>query len=482
MSRPPASIARIAKRVSRSARWAFVESLASAGASAATVIVLARYLGPADFGRAGIAVAVTGIVQAALLGGMPDALVRAPSVHTRLSDALFWSTTAIGVATALIAGVAALIVLATGDRLLAALLAVQGLTGIALGVAAAPTGLLLRKLRTRALVQRTVIAKLAGLAAGVGAAAAGAGPWALIASNLVMQGAAAVQLLATMRAPRLRIADPGLRETLKLGILGGAQGSLGTLTTRGFVIAYGAVYGPYQVGLFNFALRLVEETCGIVIQTLRRVTVTSFAAAKRAGLDLTPLFRRGTQSIAYVAAPLFLGVASVAPDAIPLVFGRQWTGAVPALQLMLALWVIRSTRMLVNAIMVVDGQQRRLALFGLLGLAATAAAFALSLPFGAGVTTLTFAATLSGVIFGGRAFSRATGIGPVAQLLAGARPIIFALAMAVAVTALRLGPLAELSPMLRLLLSGTAGALVFAGLALTFDRRGIADVLKLARR
>ncbi len=477
------SRARIATKISRSARWALVESLASASASALTVILLARYLDPADFGRAGLAVALTSIVQAALLGGMPDALVRTRSVHTRLSDALFWSTTAIGVGTALVAGAAALVVaLLIGDRLLGALIAVQGLTGIALGMAAAPTGLLLRKLRTRALTQRTVIAKLAALAAGVAAAAAGAGPWALIVSNLVMQAAATMQLLATMRRPRLRIADPALAETLKLGILAGAQASLSTLTTRGFVLAYGAVYGPHAVGLFNFALRLVEESCGIVVTALRRVIVTSFAAAKRAGHDLAPLFRRGTRIIAYVSAPLFLGIAAVAPDAVPLIFGTQWLPAIPILQLMLALWVFRATRMLVNAIMVVDGRQRAMVLFGLAGFAATAAAFALSLPFGQAATTLAYAATLTGVVFGGRVFARVTGIDSVAQLAAGARPVIFAVMMAAAVTAARLGPLAALSPLVKLIVESAAGAGVFAALALAFDRDGWRDVVRTLRR
>ena len=477
------SRARIATRISRSARWALVESLASASASALTVILLARFLGPTDFGRAGLAVAMTSIIQAALLGGMPDALVRTASVHTRLSDALFWATTAIGVGTALLAGVAALIVAyVIGDPLLGALIAVQGLTGIALGIAAAPTGLLLRKLRTRALTQRTVIAKVAALAAGVAAAAAGAGPWALIVSNLVMQTAAAVQLMATMRRPRLRIADPALAETLKLGVLAGAQASLSTLTTRGFVLAYGAVYGPHAVGLFNFALRLVEESCGIVVTALRRVIVTSFAAAKRAGHDLAPLFRRGTRVIAYVSAPMFLGIAAVASDAVPLIFGDQWLPAIPVLQLMLALWVFRATRMLVNAIMVVDGRQRAMVLFGIAGFVATAAAFVVSLPFGQDATTLAYAATLTGVVFGGRVFARVTGIGAAAQLAAGARPIVFAAAMVVAVTALRLGPLAGLSPLVRLVLESGAGAAVFAGLALAFDRDGMRDVIRTLRR
>ena len=475
------SQAAIITRIARSVRWAFVESLLSAVASLATVLVLARFVGPAEFGRAGIAVAASAIVQALLLGGMPDALVRAPSAHTRLTDAAFWAMLAIGMAAATATGIAGAVV-GLDDPRLGALIAVQGLTSLAVAAAAAPTGMLLRKMRTRALVNRTAVSKLAGLAVSVGCAVGGFGAWAVVLGNLAAQGIGAVQLLATMRRPRWRWGDPLLGETLRIGIISGTQQSLGTLSTRGFILAFGAVYGAHAVGLFNFALRLVEESGGLVITTLRRVTVTSFAAAKRQGIDLKPLFMRGTSAIAYVTAPLFLGGAAVAPDAVALLFGAAWLGAVPALQLMLGMWVLRATRMLVNAIMVVDGRQRVMVVFGMAGLAATAAAFALSLPFGERWSTLSYAATLTGVIFGGAAFARQTGIAARDQIAAGARPIVFAAAMWGAVVLLRAGPLATVPPVGRLLAEIAVGIAVFGGLALAFDRTALMRLPRLARR
>ncbi len=475
-----AAHASIVTRIARSVRWAFLESVLSAVASLGTMLVLARFVGPAEFGRAGIAVAVSVIVQVALLGGMPNALVRTPSGHTRLTDAAFWAMTAIGLAGTGLTCVAGLITAyGIGDPRLGALIAVQGITTLALGVAAAPTGLLLRKMRTRALVNRTALSKLAGLAVSVALALTGFGAWAVVLGNVAAQGVGAAQLLATMRRPRLHLRDPLLGEALKVGLMSGVQQSLGTVAMRGFIVAFGAVYGAHAVGLFNFASRLVEESGGLVISTLRRVTVTSFAAAKRQGLDLRPLFVRGTNVIAYVTAPLFLGGAAVAHDVVRLFFGEQWLGAVPALQLMLVMWVLRSTRMLVNAIMIVDGQQRALVIFGIGGLVATAAAFALSLPFGVEWTTMAYAATLVGTIFGGAAFARATGIGARMQVSAGLVPILFAGVMWAAVTALRLGPLADVPVAVRLTVEVGVGAIIFGGLALAFDRAAVERVQRL---
>jgi PST family polysaccharide transporter len=467
----------------RSVRWAFLESLISAAASLATVLVLARFVGPAEFGLAAIAVAVTALVQPLLLGGMPDALVRSPSAHRRFTDALFWATLGIGSLAAVAVAVVGVVTGSLFDNArLGGLIAVQGLTLVFIGAAAAPTGLLLRKLRTRALVNRTLVAKLSGLAVSASLAVAGLGAWAVVLGNVAMQGVAAAQILLTMRLPRLRLADPALGPALRLGLLSGTQQTLGALSSRGFILAYGAVYGAYAVGLFNFALRLVEEAGGLILQTLRRVTVTAFAAARRQGLDLEPLFLRGTNGITFVTAPLFLVAAAVAPDAVALLFGPAWQGAVPILQMLLLLWVIRSARMLVNAVMMVEGRQREMVGFGIAGLAATAAGFALSLPFGIGWTNASYALTLVGVIFGGRAFAAATGIGPRRQIAAFAAPLLLAFAAAGVTVLLRLGPLAGWPVLPRLLLAGGAGLLVFAGLALIVDRQGFLRVPALLRR
>lgn len=474
--------AALVSRVSRSARWALLESVISAGASTLTVVVLARLLGAPEFGAAGIAMATAAIIQALLLGGMPDAVARARSVHTAHTDAAFWAMTGLGgVMTLLCAGVGAGLAL-SGQPKLGALVATQGLAGIAIGAAVVPTGLLLRKMRTRALVGRTAWSKLAGLVVSVALALAGTGAWAVVIGGVFAQFAATTQLLATMRRPRWRWRDPQLRETLRVGLVSGTQASIGTLTTRGFLLAFGAVYGLHAVGIFNFALRLVEEGGGLVLTTLRRVAVSAFGAARRGGADLGRLFERGTGLIAYLAAPLFLGAAAVAGDAVPLVFGSKWGEAITTVQMLLVIWLVRALRMLVNATMVVEGRQRAMVGFAAVGLVATALAFAASLPFGIGWTTASFAASLIGVAFGGRAFRAVSGIGLRGQIAPALRPVGIALVMVAVVTVLRLGPLADVAVLARLLLSAGAGALTFAGLAWGFDRAGAQRVISALRR
>jgi O-antigen/teichoic acid export membrane protein len=212
------------------------------------------------------------------------------------------------------------------------------------------------------------------------------------------------------------------------------------------------------------------------------VTVTSFAAARRRGLDIRPLFMRGTAMIAYVAAPLFLGLAAVAREAVPFLFGAKWVAAVPAFQLLLILWVVRACRMLVNAIMLVEGEQRQMVMLGLVGVAATALAFALLLSFGPDWAIYAYSGTLLGVVLGGGLFRRFTGITIAQQLLAPLRPILFALAMCAAIALARQALPPEWPLMMRLALLIGIGAATFASLALILDRSSLHDLAKIARR
>jgi len=172
----------------------------------------------------------------------------------------------------------------------------------------------------------------------------------------------------------------------------------------------------------------------------------------------------------------------VAGDALALVFGAQWNAAIPVVQLMLVMWLVRALRMLVNATMVVEGRQRAMIGFAAIGLLATALAFVASLPFGVRWTTASFAASLIGVAFGGRALAQVSGIDLRGQIAPALRPVGGALVMVAAVTGLRLGPLAELTLLPRLLLSVGAGALVFAGFAWSFDRDNARRAFNILRR
>ena len=84
--------------------------------------------------------------------------------------------------------------------------------------------------------------------------------------------------------------------------------------------------------MLNFAMRLVDELGAMITASVGRVSLSFFATAHRAGHDLARIFVIGTHAISLAVLPLFFGLAAVAGDAVPLVFGARWQAAVPAVQ------------------------------------------------------------------------------------------------------------------------------------------------------
>ncbi len=476
---------RIKNKVSRSLRWAFVESLLSAGFSFITIIIVSRFLSPAEFGLAGLAFAISMIVQTLCLGGMSDALNRTASTHTQLTDAFFWRVMMLGV-------ISSFLCTATGyifsvlynEPQLTLLTAAQGSTCFLFAASALPTGLLMRKMRTATLAARTASGKVAGFVITCFLAINHFGPWSLVFGQIVNQLVCCMHMWLTMnRKPNLRFSDPDLPTLMNIGFMTGAQHSINGLTTRGFIILYAAAFGPYAVGIFNFALRLVEESGMIIMNTLRRVGIAIFASAKRNQLNASDIFLRGTKMITYIAAPLFLGAAAVMPDLIQFFFSNKWIAAVPIAQLLLIMWTVRATRLLAPPLLLVGGHSKTLMTTALFGMILTLILFFCVKPYGAQLTAYSYAATLLGTVPAGIfALKKIFNVSIHAQLSACFRPIAAAILMVLLVTWLRKGPFSGLNIEARLVFCICTGAVAFTSLTMVIDRIILKQIIEVVKR
>jgi O-antigen/teichoic acid export membrane protein len=475
---------RIGTKISRSLRWALAESLLSAGFSFVTIIIVARYLSPSEFGLAGLAFAISMIAQTLCLGGLPDALNRTHSTHTRLTDAFFWRVLALGLLSSILCAITGYILsILYSLPALAPITLAQSSTCFLFAVAALPTGLLMRKMRTATLAARTATGKATGLVVASVLAISGFGAWALILGQIANQLVCCTHMWLMMkRKPKLQFYDPDLSGLLKIGLMAGAQHTLIGLTTRGFILLYGAAFGPHAVGIFNFALRFVEESGMIVMNTLRRVGVAMFASAKRSQLDIRDIFLRGTTMITYIAAPLFLGTAAVMPDVLPLLFGHKWMPAVPISQLLLLMWTVRATRILAPPLLLAEGQSKTLVTTAFFGMLLTLVIFLVINPYGAQWAAYSYVATLLGTVPAGIiALERICHVSVRAQLSACIKPLAIAFFMVLLVSWMRHGPLADSTVIVRLAVSITTGALFFSALAMTLDRQVIKQILATVR-
>jgi len=180
--------------------WAGLEAAVSGGLSFAGAFVVARLIGPSEFGIGAAAVAVHVLLWVAVNALFADALVQCSALDDEAAASAFWASTLVGALGAVVQAAAGwLLAPALADTRLIAMGLVLALPLPLVGAGGVVQGVLTRKRAYRALAGRAVIGQGLGTAAGIAAALAGAGAWAPVLQQAVGSAAGALTLLLRAR-------------------------------------------------------------------------------------------------------------------------------------------------------------------------------------------------------------------------------------------------------------------------------------------
>lgn len=344
---------RSSKRLPGAVRWAIAEGLISSVVTFLTTLITARFITPAEFGLATIAIAVQAVVQGALIDGPSIAIIRMKSADTQRTDAVLWGMLVLGVLAILLCcllGTA--IARFYGNQGLQLLISVQSLVCFCAALVAVPIAICTRKLRIRRLTLRMLWQKIATFLVTGALAIYGFGAWAVVYGSIcgAIVGVIIIWLYQP-RLPRLVISLTDTWQTLKLGWMIGLETMLSMLAIRMILILFGRFHGLHALGLVNFSLRLTDEIGSILSNIVAKTAMSVFSDLSRRGKDVASAYRAGAGAAALFSTPIFLGLASVFPTVVPLFFGERWQEAVIPAQVIAVLWSIRATRILAPALL-----------------------------------------------------------------------------------------------------------------------------------
>lgn len=321
-----------ARRAFTGVLWSGVNALVPALSGLVVFVLVSRVIGPAELGYVALAVAVIGTLGAFSPAGFGDALVQRSDLDARHLDTTFWLCLAWGV------GLYGLTVLLSGplaqvlrEPMLVTLLPVVGLRLILDLATVVPTALLSRSMQFRQLAVRTLIASVLSMIVCAAVLWAGYGLWALVMSQLV--GAAVVCVvswLAIRWRPRLSVDRAALRELAHFG--GYASGSRLINAVNVDQLLIGPLIGSVGLGLFSFARRIFQMLNDVLTGALAAVAYPLLSSMQTEPEKLREAYLATTFLSSVLAFPCFVGLALIAGDLVPLLFGPQWSAGVPVLQ------------------------------------------------------------------------------------------------------------------------------------------------------
>ncbi|MEM6609054.1 MAG: lipopolysaccharide biosynthesis protein [Pseudomonadota bacterium] len=298
----------------------------------AVFLITSRILAPADFGAVALATAIVTMVGTLVPTAFGEALVQRADLRPEHLHSTFWLTAASGTLIAVAVGLSAPFFAAwTGSEILTAILPVLALRLVFDAVLTVPASLIVRRMKFRVVALRTTFANAVGGLFCLWMVLSGYAIWALIFQQLINALTCLVISLWTAGyRPAFIIRLAAIRDLRRFGLFSMGSRMLNEARIDQFLL--GLVLGTPALGLFYFARRLFlmlrEGTAGVFSPVTGPLIASLNAdAAKRRTAYLVASF-----ASAALAFPLFGGLLAVAPQAIPIVFGPQWTEAVFAVQ------------------------------------------------------------------------------------------------------------------------------------------------------
>lgn len=298
------------------------------------IVVLARLIVPAEFGRYAIASIASEVALLLVAGGLTTALVQRKTL-----DRVHAQT---GVAIGLLAGLAltALMLVAASEivvpvfgartalfvRLLAPLCLVEAL-------AAVPGATLRRRMDFRRLSEIEILSSVVRVVGCITLALIGLSGEALVLGMIA--GSIAGLLVAWISAPAPL---PRLQRAAARDLLGyAAPMSLATVSWVGFFnVDYaiiGARLGPLSTGYYYRAYTLAVEYQSKLAVVMNQVGFPVLARTSTTA-ELTQLYRQMIRLLTIVLFPALVLLSITAPVVVPFVFGARWDPAVVPVQIL----------------------------------------------------------------------------------------------------------------------------------------------------
>ncbi len=299
-----------------------------------SIVVLARLIAPAEFGRFAIAAIAQEIALLLVTGGLSIALVQRKVLDRTHEQA--------GMALALLAGVAmSALTLAAASLVVAPVFGHQTADFVRLmtpmciieALATMPTVTLKRRMAFRRLSELEVLNTVVRVAVAISLAAAGVGGAALVVG--IVAGAFVAMVIAWISAPPPL---PRLRREAAGELLGTAMRMwLATISWVGFsnvdYAIIGARLGALRTGYYYRAYTLAVEYQAKLTIVMYQVGFPVLARAEGEG-ELAQLYGLMVRLLTIVLFPLLVLLAIVAPVLVPFMFGARWAPAVTPTQIL----------------------------------------------------------------------------------------------------------------------------------------------------
>jgi PST family polysaccharide transporter len=451
----------------------------------ATVAILSRYMGPAEFGIAAMILFIMLFAQLFTDFGLRVALVQRETISEIELCSVFWFSVGIGLLISILIYLGSdLIALGFQEPRLGRY--VEMISGVFVIAAARgiPMVLLERSFRFPAIASSEIGGAVTGGVAAVLAAWAGYTVEALVLQQIVMTVVPTVMNFVSARwLPRLQFSFAAIRPMLGFGASVTATAMIGFLAGNIDRPILATRLSAKDLGLFAIAGQIVATPIRTVAMNARRVTFPILASIQNDNVRVAAAHRDSLHAMFILLAPVCFGLAALSNPFVDVLLGRGWELAGPLVGISAVSALLWSVSELNSAIFTVKGAVNFMLRWSIFALAGTIAIFLLAAPYG--LLAIAWARLVWNIVsvalhcwFLARRLD--CSVGTLVMPLG--RPVLAASIMAVIVYGVDMQLVQHgLSSLLRLVIGVPLGVVSYAGLILLVDRERVKSMVDRIR-
>lgn len=366
------------------ARWSALARAGQQGISLASTAMLARLLGPDEYGLMGLAMVLVGFLLVFRDLGTAAAVIQRKELSQDLLSGLFWLNAGFGATIGVLcAAVSPLAAAFNREPTLKSLIAVLALSFPLSGIGVVHGALLNRDLVFRKIAVIEISCAAAGAAVSVMLAFSGAGVWSLALANLARTGleSALFWRVCSWRPswpPRL----DGVRSVFSFTSHLSAFHVLNYLGRSADSILIGRILGKGALAYYQWAYTLMLYPLQHVSGAVGKVLFPVFSQMQDDDERFRSAYLRTCIAIAAITFPMMLGMTAVAGPLIQVFLGSKWLPAVPLLTILAPVGLGQSIGATVGHIYMAKGRTDWMFRWGLFSSLLVVGSFIAGLPWG----------------------------------------------------------------------------------------------------
>lgn len=324
--------------------WSVIQKWGRAAITTVFFVILSRLLTPEAFGLVALASIFTELVEIFLDQGTSAAIVQRADIERAHLDTAFWMSILTGLLlTAGTIAASGLVATFFDEPRLAPVLSVLSLSFILNALSTTQLAILQRKLAFKSLAARSLTATTVGGIVGISMAFAGFGVWSLVAQNLARGIAAAIVLWrASDWRPGLNVSRKHYKELFTFGVSVVGNNVLNVVVRHADDFLIGYFLGATLLGYYTVGYRLLLIIIRLVTEITNTVAFPTFSRLQHQPERMRRAFYSVTQYTSLLAFPVFIGLATLAPELVPALFGEQWTPSIPVMQVLAMIGILQS--------------------------------------------------------------------------------------------------------------------------------------------